>query len=54
MYCDIPQDTLTLVSSEKKDDLLYSSPFPTWTGEKRRRKLPEIPKNKKRKSDTIT
>lgn len=51
-YCDIPQDNLTLVSTEKKDDLLYS-PLPSWSGEKRRRKLPEIPKNKKREPGII-
>ncbi|XP_063920630.1 JNK-interacting protein 1 [Zophobas morio] len=46
--CDIVREERLSVSSatEKKESSL-GTPIPPWTGERRRRKLPEIPKNKK-------
>lgn len=44
--CDIGGETRLSSKSEKKESS-RGTPIPSWTGERRRRKLPEIPKNKK-------
>lgn len=49
--CDINADGLgqgpSSMGGKKSEPTSLGAPIPPWTGERRRRKLPEIPKNKK-------
>ncbi|XP_018570140.1 JNK-interacting protein 1 [Anoplophora glabripennis] len=45
--CDNNADGLSSMGGKKSESSSLGAPTPPWTGERRRRKLPEIPKNKK-------